>query len=713
MGFFEKSFSQLLKKKLEERNYTYIEEVLSEDLDNYINEFGSERLFEKIVLKLANANLVFSVNINYLLKIYKIMCNDPNSLEQENNFIRLVGLYVNFPELFLTNKNLFHVNAAFSNRICVTEYFNYLLNNEELFEDSNIANISRLVDYLVEARKYYVDDQALLSSAIALVKKCDPVLIKYGSEEEVLTYVKNQLIKDRKACDIVDIDMQTLRELEDKIIELTEARDSLDKLLQSATAVSNSLNSSVDGIKTELSESRKKELEKLKKEANRALKEASKTYNDLLNEQRKAMSLERDSILAEVDRIVSEYLVKIASAADVASQRVDVEMGRIHTASQKAITSINGYLSDNGDIKKVIQDTADSKEILQRLAHIEKATADSGIKVVGSKPIVVPEIIISSEDRSVDGKVNYFFDKRVPYKERLKRLLEAKEKDISENGTIYHEKFDDVLAMIIQNDTPYLYGPSGCGKSHMVKKQVTGLLRNALVTNGYVLYEQDVLGYRNSGTGAYVPSNFYRCYKYGDMIFFDELDNGDANATVVLNSFTDGSADESYIFPNGEAVSRHPNFRMIAAGNTKGNGMTLAHNTRAKMDESVAQRLTPVEIGYDNRIEERILKDYPDWYNFAVNFRKAIEAIPSEAGDDVNAVGTFTTRDASTIKKHKDDESLTDEQLMEYQIIETKDTDYLNRIYKKMVDGGNFTKGGRRLLDIYKSKIDKQKCKRK
>jgi hypothetical protein len=266
--------------------------------------------------------------------------------------------------------------------------------------------------------------------------------------------------------------------------------------------------------------------------------------------------------------------------------------------------------------------------------------------------------------------------------------------------------------MIIENKTPYMYGPSGCGKTYMIEGQIAKLLGLDVTTNGYVLYEQDILGYTNSGNGQYVPSNFYRCMKFGSLIFFDELDNGIANATVVLNRFLGGQTGEKYVFPNGEVVKRHPNFRIISAGNTKGSGKTFTYNTRQKMDESIMQRVVPIEVNYDNRIEKVILSDYPNWYNFAINFRKAVETVHNNSGEDINSVGTFTTRDATSVKKYLDDKSFTDEQILLYEIIENKDIDYLQNITKnldKLDSEGCFTAAGQKLLRKYNKIVESRR----
>jgi len=178
-----------------------------------------------------------------------------------------------------------------------------------------------------------------------------------------------------------------------------------------------------------------------------------------------------------------------------------------------------------------------------------------------------------------------------------------------------------------------------------------------------------------------------------------------SSSTIALNSFLGKKEGSAYTFPNGDRVKKHSNFRIITAGNTRGNGKSVSHNTRQKLDESVMQRLTPIEIDYDNRIEEKILERYPDWYNFSINFRKALKEIKLDGSDGPNYNGTITTRDIESIKRYKDDDSFSDEKIIEYEVIENKDIDYLNEIIRemdKLADNNEFTKGGVELLGKFK-----------
>jgi ABC-type dipeptide/oligopeptide/nickel transport system ATPase component len=240
-------------------------------------------------------------------------------------------------------------------------------------------------------------------------------------------------------------------------------------------------------------------------------------------------------------------------------------------------------------------------------------------------------------------------------------------------GEHFHKMFDDVLIAVMENSNPYLIGPSGCGKTFMVS-QIARILGMDFIDIGYINEEYDILGFQTAN-GGYSRPNFYRCYKYGKIAFCDELDNGNSRATVKLNSFLSNLKEASYSFPNGENVRRHPNFRIIGAGNTDGNGADSNYNSREKIEESVQQRFTPIYIGYDNEVEKKILADYPDWYSFLVLFRMATDEWGRNNYGD--APGIITTRDATRIKKYRDNNSFDMEKILEYEFIQTKDITYL------------------------------------
>lgn len=727
MGIFSQtnSFEKFIKDTNE--NVSFV--LKMEELNPYLDKWGEEMLtkFIKRIIVVENYyKATFYKYLEDLLEIYKVFVTIPDSLELENAFNNIADLY--FKNNNIVNKNnILKVSNSFNDKLLVVEFFRFLLNNENILDGVDEINMSILIGYLEEARQYFVDDRALFSSIISLINEVDPAKLKYGKEKDLKRVINKKILEDKKANGIYNIDQATLREIDRKIEKFGVLSERANTLIELSEKQILELANAADEHRTVLTEARIEELKNLSTEAANIIKNFNASYLELLGQQKQSIINEKDMMIADIVNEIEKKKLEISSYSDKIGQSVALELRRIRNASSDSIQKIEEFLSDNEKVQQFLGEAKNSNEFLQQLKEIEKFIASTGGtqppksqiiqsgQTVSANPstldgLVIPAIILPGEERELDSNVNYYFDKRIPFRQRFSELMEIKQRLIEEKGSIYHEKFDDILTMILQNDVPYMYGPSGCGKTYMIQKQLADLLGVSVITNGYVLYEQDILGYTNSGTGAYVPSNFYRAYKFGDIIFFDELDNGVANATTVLNSFLTGDDTDKYVFPNGEQISRHSNFRIISAGNTKGSGKTLAHNTRQKMDESVMQRLTPIEVSYDNRIEKKILEDYPGWYDFAINFRHAIESIPSETGDDVNSIGTFTTRDAQSIKKYKDDGAMTDEQLIDYEIIENKDIDYLNQIKLKLENldnNGEFkTKDGKKLLKTFTQKVE-------
>ena len=676
------------------KDYDYFDDLEKFDFSRYMQVFKDEELLSDILLMFADKNIDFSTHMNYITDIFKAICITKNDKTIEV-FKGLVDVYINNQNLFLDKSTFDKVVTAFDDKEKVLELYRSFSYSDSIKNTDNPENISVLLNYAIRARKYYVDDRECLASAISLLDDVDYTLIKYGEKEKIEEIVEEKLNEDRKANGQYNVDRKTLADIEEKTTELYNSKSSLNTLLDMVDKQIEILRLELKRNKDELTSAKIKELESIKNEGTKITKEFNATYLELLNSYRESITNEKDLMMADFSSEITKIKAEFESFSHSIGKRVNTEINRVNNITTESEKRLRDFVDNNDKIGKMIQTAVANEELLNQITNItttqvanpkeiitptNTTTTNSGLTVPTASQIIIPDPTLNPDIiEKPANKTIYYFDRTVPFKERFKRLMELKDKDIYENNAIYHEKFDDILKLILEGQSPYMYGPSGCGKTFMIDHQIAKLLGLNVVTNGYVLYEQDIIGYTNSATGNYVPSNFYRAYKFGNLIFFDELDNGIANATVVLNRFL-GENNKEYIFPDGKLINKHPNFRIIAAGNTKGNGRTEAYNTRSKLDESVLQRLVTVEVGYDNRIEKEILKDYPKWYEFATSFRSAIEHIRTSSGEDVNTIGTFTTRDAESIKRYKDDDCFTDEQIMEYEIIENKDIDYLSQI---------------------------------
>ena len=148
---------------------------------------------------------------------------------------------------------------------------------------------------------------------------------------------------------------------------------------------------------------------------------------------------------------------------------------------------------------------------------------------------------------------------------------------------------------------------------------------------------------------------------------------------IKLNNFT---RNKQYCFPGGVIIKRHPNFRIIGAGNTSGNGANRAYNARSKLDESVKERLKEIPFDYDERIDQSLLKAYPDWLDFVLKFRSAIATYYK--GQENSISGTITHRDVSDIKDYLDHQSFNQDEILYYEFIESKDDEYLTFLMKEL-----------------------------
>jgi len=735
MGIFDsKTTLEKTIRDISFSDYEFSSELSSFNFSQYLDKYRDEELLSYVIRNLCKSGRDFSIHMDFVTNMFTSICLDRNNPDEKNLFRNMFDLYLKNEEIFIMNKNFDKVINAFDDKKIVFEYFKFFLSNDNILENSNADNLSTLMDYISEARQYYIDDRALLSSAITLIRNFDPVLLKYGDLQDVKRIIERKLDQDKKANGIYDIDEARLAEMDKKIDIMVSSGKTLEGLIETSEHQIKIMKKEVEIAKTEMKQARINEVSELQKKSTQIIKEFTASYLELMSQQRSTLVDEKDMLLQDVNGEIEKKKAELLSLADNVGKRITLELGRVTNVTNESVQRLKDFVDNNEEIKKMISDATTNDELLSALSHVVTASNQVGvpipirsedIKIPRASEVFVPQIYVPGTpqivepERPVENKINYYFDTRVPFSDRFAELMSKKEQDIKENGTIYHENFDDLLKIVmVGKKPPYMIGPSGCGKTFVVEEQIAKLLGLKVVTDSYVTFEQAVVGYTNSGNGAYVPTNFYRCYKYGDIYFLDEIDNGIANATIILNKFM-GNSNTSFTFPDGITINRHPNFRIIAAGNTKGSGRTLAYNTRQKLDEATLQRMTPIEFNYDNRIEMRILQEHEGWYDFAINFRKAIEKIPSDSGEEINSMGTFTTRDAESIKTYLDDKVFDDRKIMLYEIVETKDQDYLSKIGQHMSEqcnSGEFTTtSGERLLETYlevcEEKKEKAKCK--
>ncbi len=590
---------------------------------------------------------------------------------------------------------------------------NYIDFMSTISSDKKAAScLDDITQYGLSVRAFFIDDETYTAN----MKQVAAKMLKAANRADI---IREETKRVEHMAGIYDIDEADVAKTEQQLAKANSMLKNTMDILEQADRKTEQLNRIMKDTTETIQEISKRETDFLSMKAISAREDLNAAYNSFLDTQRQEVILQKDVLLGQIFNEAETKLNELRTMARTITASANTELLRINTETTNAIDKIHNYVSNDQELQKLLTTADENKELFDKIAKLEflntqniemltrglesqlaaqgntaqtvDSTKASSASLQAPMQVVVADTADSdavsaalppmeTAPATIPG-VNLFLDTSIPFEERFKLVMDEKQKRIAK-GEHFHVMFDDVLTVLMEDANPYLIGPSGCGKTFMVR-QIASLLNLDFIDIGYINEEYDILGFQTA-TGAYSTSNFYRCYKYGKIAFCDELDNGNSRATVKLNSFLSNNKNARYSFPHGENVRRHENFRIIAAGNTAGNGADANYNTREKIEESVQQRFTPIYVGYDNEVEKKILGAYKDWYQFIVLFRKATDAWGNL--NDCSAPGILTTRDAARIKRYLNNKSLNMGKILDYEFIQTKDMEYLAFLAKHMGD---------------------------
>lgn len=185
---------------------------------------------------------------------------------------------------------------------------------------------------------------------------------------------------------------------------------------------------------------------------------------------------------------------------------------------------------------------------------------------------------------------------------------------------VLHEKFDEVLQVISLNIPVYLMGKAGTGKNVLCKQIAKALNLDFYFTNA-VTQEYKLTGFIDAN-GNYQETQFYKAFTKGGLFFLDEIDASIPEVLIILNA---AIANRYFDFPIGK-IEAHPDFRIIAAGNTTGLGANNVYTGRYALDRASLDRFAMINIDYSITIEKAMARGKQELIEFAHCFRKAVES---------------------------------------------------------------------------------------
>ena len=186
----------------------------------------------------------------------------------------------------------------------------------------------------------------------------------------------------------------------------------------------------------------------------------------------------------------------------------------------------------------------------------------------------------------------------------------------SEVKGLKHKQLNDLIAMVGANLNVMLTGMAGTGKTKSAQQVAEALkLDFYCMSVGAQTSKSDLLGYMD------VETMFRRAYEHGGVFVMDEIDAGNSNVLIVLNSALSNGV---CAFPDG-MITAHKDFRFIATANTYGNGADRTYVGRNQLDGATLDRFSVIDWQIDDELEHAMVQDllYGElWLDVVRNTRK-------------------------------------------------------------------------------------------
>ncbi len=200
-----------------------------------------------------------------------------------------------------------------------------------------------------------------------------------------------------------------------------------------------------------------------------------------------------------------------------------------------------------------------------------------------------------------------------------------------------HNKFDEVLILANAGMPCLLTGEKGSGKTTVATQVADGLkipFFSISMTRQTTL--SHLLGFM-SVNGTYVPSQMRGVAENGGMFLLDEIDAGDANVLLCLNTIENGFIS----FPDG-IVKLHKDFRLMATANPQDEHEHYVG--RSKLDAATLDRFDIIDLEHDAALEQTLVDS--DVYQHIAAMRKVLKS--------QNSSTTVSMRDALRYQKRKE-----------------------------------------------------------
>ena len=347
----------------------------------------------------------------------------------------------------------------------------------------------------------------------------------------------------------------------------------------------------------------------------------------------------------------------------------------------------NAIKGGNKDIVDVIQSYLHSKHVERKAeATVPAVTATVEAKAsdaLGLMGQIVTELLAKTKTADIEAEIGrrmetrleqFILDNYGPIQRKVE--LQVDDRKVELEGVV-HEKFDQILKFVKAGEPVFLTGPAGSGKNVLCQQIAKALGLKFYFTNA-VTQEYKLTGFTDA-VGAFHETQFYKAFKNGGLFMLDEMDASIPEVLIILNA---AIANRYFDFPAPVGyVEAHPDFRVVAAGNTFGSGADYDYVGRNQLDAASLDRFAMVRVNYDPRIEEACALGNTMLLGFCRKFRE----VTKKAG--IRTVVSYR----AISRMAKLDSSMTAEELLDSCLIKSLDKGDLDAIKGDLEGFGKYS----------------------
>lgn len=336
----------------------------------------------------------------------------------------------------------------------------------------------------------------------------------------------------------------------------------------------------------------------------------------------------------------------------------------VKTDSDKATIQ---YLRGSSKVESIrtIYDTDGKTELLFKGIKLEVKFNNQGI----ATDVLAKELYGNvQEKQQIEERLKYFkfeLEPTVIEKVEVKKEIIIPQVTVEkkQSGVVKHYEYEWIKLNVELGNPVYLYGPAGSGKNHVLQQVAEELGLKFYFTNS-VQQEYKITGFIDAG-GKFHETEFYKAWVNGGLFFLDEMDASIPEVLTLLNA---ALANGYFNFDNVGKVDAHPEFRVVAAGNTVGTGADEQYVGRMQLDQATLDRFLFIEFDYDRNIELSIAKGNEELVNFVRDLRKQAKK------EGINT--TFSYRCITMVVKLEGKADLT--KILKSAVVKGLDKDTLN-----------------------------------